>query len=341
MQSKGIKFMSPLKISSEERAGEEWNISALIEPKVLKQPKDYISYENKKGSTSIRFVGYEERSLDDLETSSSEVKLEENRRNSVCEFVDIDNEIKHYEIKLSKIHDEYKNSMICEWNAIREKEIYFRRQIYRLNNIKQERELNSKKFSVPIKKNNVESKRIEDKDNKAQKEVENSKIKIVDNIDDDISEEEQWEINNKILQESYEEEDEDIIEIGNNNSVNYMKSLEYVESHRKDNAIEAMEIDPSSSKRKRGPEIKVEEGIERPTRNPGTWPPVKEESSYSYIPGQYTHMGSKRREFEKKVQFQNYKSDGAILNLAAHDPIDWPNIISIWKGLIVHKYIQN
>ncbi|KAG2620134.1 hypothetical protein PVAP13_3NG150201 [Panicum virgatum] len=43
----------------------------------------------------------------------------------------------------------------------------------------------------------------------------------------------------------------------------------------------------------------------------------------------------------KTVQFQNYRSDGAILNLAAHDPIDWPNIISIWKGLIVQKYIQN
>jgi hypothetical protein len=163
----------------------------LIEPKVLKQPKDYISYENKKGSTSIRFVGYEERSLDDLETSSSEVKLEENRRNSICEFVDIDNEIKHYEQKLSKIQDEYKNSMICEWNAIREKEIYFRREIYRLNNIKKDRELNSKKFSVSIKKNNVVAKKIEDKDDKAQKELENSKIKIIDIIDDKISEEEQ------------------------------------------------------------------------------------------------------------------------------------------------------
>jgi hypothetical protein len=108
--------MSPLKISSEERAGEEWNISALIEPKVLKQLKDYKSYENKRGSTSIRFVGYEERSLDDLETSSSEVKLKENRRNS-----------------------------IYEWNAIREKEMYFRREIYRLNNIKKDRELNNKK----------------------------------------------------------------------------------------------------------------------------------------------------------------------------------------------------
>jgi hypothetical protein len=106
--------MSPLKISSEERAGEEWNISDLKEPKVLKQPKDYISYENKRGSTSIRFVGYEEQSLDDLETPSAGVNLEENRRNSICEFVEIDNEIKHYEQKLRKIQDEYKNSMICE-----------------------------------------------------------------------------------------------------------------------------------------------------------------------------------------------------------------------------------
>jgi hypothetical protein len=48
IQSKGIKFMSPLKISSEERTDEEWNISALIKPNILKQPKDYISYKNKR-----------------------------------------------------------------------------------------------------------------------------------------------------------------------------------------------------------------------------------------------------------------------------------------------------
>jgi hypothetical protein len=35
MQSKGIKFMSPLTIGSEERVGEEWNISELIENKIL------------------------------------------------------------------------------------------------------------------------------------------------------------------------------------------------------------------------------------------------------------------------------------------------------------------
>jgi hypothetical protein len=81
--------------------------------------------------------------------------------------------------------------MIYEWNVIREKEIYFRREIYRLNNIKKDRELNSKKFSVPIKKNKDVSKQIEDKDNKGQKELRNSKIKIVGVKVDDISEEEQ------------------------------------------------------------------------------------------------------------------------------------------------------
>jgi len=44
--------------------------------------------------TSIRFVDYKEQSLDDLKASSSEEKLEENRRHSICEFMeklDIDN----------------------------------------------------------------------------------------------------------------------------------------------------------------------------------------------------------------------------------------------------------
>ena len=68
-----------------------------------------------------------------------------------------------------------------------------------------------------------------------------------------------------------------------------INSLENKELH-KHITIEAMEIDPSSSKRRRGPEIKIGES-ERPTRKPGTWPPEKEEPSYRYIPGQYKHMG--------------------------------------------------
>ena len=65
MQSKGIRFMSPLKISSEERAGEEWNISELIEKKELKQPNNYVSYQNCEGSSSIRFTNYKPATLED------------------------------------------------------------------------------------------------------------------------------------------------------------------------------------------------------------------------------------------------------------------------------------
>uniref|UniRef100_K3XRD9 Uncharacterized protein n=1 Tax=Setaria italica TaxID=4555 RepID=K3XRD9_SETIT len=124
----GTKYQVNVNNVIENRAGEEWNISALIEPKILKQLKDYVSYENSKGITSIRFVNYKERSLDDLEVSSSDSNIEETRRHNVCEFMeklDIDNEIKHYEKKLSKVQDEYNTSMICEWSAIREKELYF------------------------------------------------------------------------------------------------------------------------------------------------------------------------------------------------------------------------
>ena len=140
------------------------------------------------------------------------------------------------------------------------------------------------------------SKQIENRVRDARKELDYSKDKIKDIEDNDISEEEQWEINNKLLLESYEEEDEDTIEICSNNSETLINPLENKELP-KNNAIEAMEIDPSSSKRRRGPEIKIEGESERPTRKPGTWPPEKEEPAYRYIPRQYKHMGSKRKEF--------------------------------------------
>ena len=113
--------------------------------------------------------------------------------------------------------------------------------------------------------------------------------------------------------------------------------------HNIDNAIETMDI----AGRKRGrfsygeTSLKNEGESEKPHRSAGKWPPEKKDHTYNYIPGQYRYMGSNCREFERVVKFQNQKSDGAVLNLAAHDPIDWPNIISVWKGLIVQKYIQN
>ena len=89
------------------------------------------------------------------------------------------------------------------------------------------------------------SKQIDNKVREAQKELEHSKDKINDIEDNDISEDEQWEINNKLLLESYEEEDEDTIEICSNNSITIINPLENRELP-KTNAIEAMEIDPSS-----------------------------------------------------------------------------------------------
>ena len=83
------------------------------------------------------------------------------------------------------------------------------------------------------------SKQIENRVREAQKELEYSKDKIKDIEDNDISEEEQWEINNKLLLESYEEEDEDTIEMCSNNSITLINSLKNKELH-KNNGIEAM-----------------------------------------------------------------------------------------------------
>jgi hypothetical protein len=105
MQSKGIKFMSPLTMGSEERAGEEWNISELIENKILQQLADYISYQNNMGSTSIRFMNYTLRSLDDTDLITSDKEPIENRRHSVFEFMeklDLDIEISYCKDKLKK-----------------------------------------------------------------------------------------------------------------------------------------------------------------------------------------------------------------------------------------------
>jgi hypothetical protein len=117
MQSKGIKFMNPLTIGSKERAGEEWNISELIENKILQQPTDYISYQNNMVSTSIRFIDYKPRSLDDTYSVTIEKEPIENRRHSVSEFMeksDLDVEISYCKDKLKEISMEYNSTMICE-----------------------------------------------------------------------------------------------------------------------------------------------------------------------------------------------------------------------------------
>jgi hypothetical protein len=83
IQSKGIKFMCPLTIGSEERAGEEWSISELIENKTLQQLIDYISYQNNIGQTSILFMNYKLRSLDDADLVTLDKEPTENRRHCI------------------------------------------------------------------------------------------------------------------------------------------------------------------------------------------------------------------------------------------------------------------
>ena len=146
---------------------------------------------------------------------------------------DLDSQIQYYEKKLSMIHDEYKTSMTYKWSAIREKELFFRREICRLDNIKKEIELKNKYFTTPvvIKKQEDELK-TKDKETHEVKEVVQT-----NNIEYIISEEEQWEINNKFLLESYEEEE--------NNAESYqdfIDSLDDEELCNLDNAMEGLDI---------------------------------------------------------------------------------------------------
>ena len=49
--------------------------------------------------------------------------------------LDIDTQIKHYEQTLKNVRLEYDKSMIHEWSKIREKEVYFIREIARLKKV--------------------------------------------------------------------------------------------------------------------------------------------------------------------------------------------------------------
>lgn len=142
MHSKGIKFMSPLTIDSEERAGEKWPISEFIKNKTLSQPENFISYQDSKGNVSIRFTNYKTRASDDLDAESSDRNIIDNRRHSISELMeklDHESEIKYYEDKLRDIADEYNNSMKSEWPKIRDKELYFYRELSRIKKQKKKR----------------------------------------------------------------------------------------------------------------------------------------------------------------------------------------------------------
>jgi hypothetical protein len=176
--------MSPLTIGSEERAGEEWSISDLVENKTLQQPTNYISYQNNIGQTSIRFMNYKPRSLNDTNSVTLDKEPIENRRHNVSEFMenpDLDIEISYCKDKLKEISKEYNSTMICEWPTLRERELYFYRELSRLQKLKKDKEATIELLKT--KKNMVIL-------------VEN-KPKEVNDKEKQNNEDEQWEINEK------------------------------------------------------------------------------------------------------------------------------------------------
>ena len=106
--------------------------------------------------------------------------------NTLLIMESLDSQIQYYEKKLSKIPEEYKTSMICHWAAIREKELYFRREICRLDNIKKDRKLKNKYFKTPvvIKKHEYELKTKDKETHKVKEVVQTNTIEYI------ISEEE-------------------------------------------------------------------------------------------------------------------------------------------------------
>jgi hypothetical protein len=67
----------------------------------------------------------------------------DDRRHSVSEFMekpDLDIEVNYCKNKLKEISMKYDSTMISEWPALREKELYFYREPSRLQKLKKEKE---------------------------------------------------------------------------------------------------------------------------------------------------------------------------------------------------------
>ncbi len=144
---------------------------------------------------------------------------------------------------------EYNSTMICEWSTLREKELYFYRELSRLQRLKKNKEAAIEHFET--KKNMVIL--VENKPEEINKEKQNN-------------EDEQWEINEKILSDSFEEKEEEFINEAIKEIFDYdaseqlkdfMNSFDDEGIHNLDNATEAMEVDIGKSKRARHDESSI------------------------------------------------------------------------------------
>jgi hypothetical protein len=104
---------------------------------------------------------------------------------------DLDIEISYFKDKLKEISMKYNSTMICEWPTLREMELYFYRELFRLQRLKKDKEaiielLETKKNMVIL--------------------VENKPEEVIDK-GKQSNEDEQWEINEKMLLDSFKEKE--------------------------------------------------------------------------------------------------------------------------------------
>jgi DNA-binding HxlR family transcriptional regulator len=157
----------------------------------------------------------------------------------------LDIEISYCKDKLKEISMKYNSTMICEWSTLREKELYFYRELSKLQMLKKNKEATIEHL-----------------------ETKNNMVILVENKPEEINdkerqndEDEQWEINEKILSDSFKEKEEEefineaIKEIfyydASEQLKDFMDSLDDEGIHNLDNATEAMEIVFGKSKRAR------------------------------------------------------------------------------------------
>jgi hypothetical protein len=108
---------------------------------------------------------------------------------------DLDIEISYCKNKLKEISMEYNSTMLSEWPTSRERELYFYRELYRLQKLKKDKEV---AIELLENKNNMII-RVANKPENLNKEKESN-------------EDEQWDLNEKILLDSFKEEEEFINE---------------------------------------------------------------------------------------------------------------------------------
>jgi hypothetical protein len=147
----------------------------------------------------------------------------------------LDIEINYCKDKLKEISMEYNSTMICEWPTLRERKLYFYRELSKLQKMKKD-----KKTAIEF---------LENKNNMVR--LGENKLEKVNDKEMQSNEDDQWDINEKLLLDSFEEEEEFINEAikeifdydASEQLKDFMNSLDDEGIHNLENAIEAMKVD--------------------------------------------------------------------------------------------------